>query len=77
MSDVKIYEVTNIETSIQKSNRYIVYRLEKELPTNWDKLSTDKQGYWLNENAIFVKDTIEEADTEMMDEVTVQIKERA
>lgn len=77
MSDIKIYDVTNIETSLHKSNRYITYRLEKDLPKNWAELSTDEQGGWLNENAVFIKDVIEEADTEMIDEVTVELKERA
>jgi hypothetical protein len=69
-----IYYVTNVERRISVQNRYITYDLKEPLPNEWDELSIDDKGTWLNNNAIFVRDEFEDLDADNeIDEETVDI----
>ena len=69
-----IYYVTNVERRISVQNRYITYDLKEPLPNEWDELSIDDKGTWLNNNAIFVRDESEDLDADNeIDEETVDI----
>lgn len=69
-----IYYVTNVERRISVQNRYITYDLKEPLPNEWDGLSIDDKGTWLNNNAIFVRDEFEDLDADNeIDEETVDI----
>ena len=69
------YYVTNRETRTQTIDRDIVYNLLKELPIDWEKLSLDEQGIWINENAEFVKDDFTDAEYGDVEEETITIEE--
>ena len=69
-----IYYVTNVERRISVQNRYITYDLKEPLPSEWNELSIDDKGTWLNNNAIFVRDEFEDLDADNeIDEETVDI----
>jgi hypothetical protein len=70
-----IYNVTNRETREHAQDRYITYDLQVPLPDGWDSMSTDEQGYWLNENAEFISDEFAEPTWGDMDEETIDIEE--
>jgi len=70
-----IYNVTNRETREHTVDRYITYDLKTELPTDWDDLSIDDKGIWLNENAEFISDSFSDAEWGEIDEVTIDIDE--
>lgn len=68
------YYVTNRETRTQTIDRDIVYNLLKELPSDWEELSLDEQGTWINENAEFVKDDFTDAEYGDIEEETITIE---
>ena len=68
-----IYHVTNRESRLQTQDRYIVYSLNKELPADWDSLTVDQQGYWLNENSDFISDSFSDVELEEMEEETIYV----
>jgi hypothetical protein len=70
-----IYNVTNRETREHTVDRYITYDLKTELPADWDDLSIDDKGIWLNENAEFISDSFSDAEWGEIDEVTIDIDE--
>ena len=69
-----IYYVTNRETRTRTVDRYITYDLLKELPDDWEELSVDEQGFWINENAEFKKDSFDEPDDGDVEEETIKIE---
>ena len=70
-----IYTVTNREVREHTQDRVITYDLNKPLPVDWETLTTDEQGIWLNENAEFIKDFFEEPDFGDIEETTIDIEE--
>lgn len=63
-----LYLVTNIETRTIEETRYVRYHLTKPLPAEWEELSLDDKGYWLNENAEFLDDEFDKSmDTEVQE----------
>jgi hypothetical protein len=67
--------VENYESRIMCIQRNIEYRLTEELPKDWDKMSVNEQGKWINENSIFVKDYFDEPHyDELTSEETVDIR---
>jgi hypothetical protein len=69
-----LFLVTNIETRTIDETRYIRYHLTKPLPDNWQSLSIDEQGYWLNENAEFLADFIVKSNDTDVEEKTIAIE---
>jgi hypothetical protein len=69
-----LFLVTNIETRTIDETRYIRYHLTKPLPDNWQSLSIDEQGYWLNENAEFLDDEIDKSNDTDVEEKTIAIE---
>ena len=77
MKDNKIRKVCveNYESRLMCIQRNIEYRLTKDLPKDWDEMSVNEQGKWINENAIFVKDYFDEPHyDELTAEETVEIR---
>lgn len=77
MKDNKIRKVfvENYESRLMCIERNIEYRLTKDLPKDWDEMSVNEQGKWINENAIFVKDYFDEPHyDELTSEETVEIR---
>jgi hypothetical protein len=70
-----IYNVTNRETRDHTQDRHITYKLNKPLPEEWDGLTVDEKGYWLNENAEFISDYLSSVDWGDMEEETVYVAE--
>ncbi len=71
---MKVY-VTNNEDRIVQQQRNIEYSLKKPLPKDWDDMTINRQGIWLNNNAIFLKDSFEEPHyDEINDEETTEIE---
>ena len=67
--------VENYESRLMCIQRNIEYRLTKDLPLDWDVISVNEQGIWINENAIFVKDYFDEPHyDELTAEETVEIR---
>jgi hypothetical protein len=67
--------VENYESRLMCIERNIEYWLTKELPNDWEELSIDEQGTWINENAMFVKDYFDEPHyDELTNEETVNIR---
>ena len=67
--------VENYESRLMCIQRNIEYRLTKDLPKDWDEISVNEQGKWINENAIFVKDYFDEPHyDELTSEETVEIR---
>ena len=67
--------VENYESRLMCIQRNIEYRLTKDLPKDWDEKSVNEQGKWINENAIFVKDDLDEPHyDELTAEETVEIR---
>ena len=67
--------VENYESRLMCIQRNIEYRLTKDLPKDWDEMSVNEQGKWINENAIFVKDYFDEPHyDELTAEETVEIR---
>lgn len=67
--------VENYESRIMCIERNIEYLLTKELPDDWEELSINKQGEWINNNAIFVKDYFDEPHyDELTNEETINIR---
>lgn len=68
-----IYFVTNRETRQQSQDRYITYDLRQPLPNEWDELSLDDKGIWLNENADFLSDSFSDVELGDMEEETMSV----
>lgn len=51
--------ITNNESRIIHQERNIEYSLITPLPNDWKEMSIDEQGTWINNNALFVKDSFE------------------
>ena len=67
--------VINYESRLMCIERDIQYWLEKELPKDWESMSVNEQGKWINENADFIKDYFEEPHySELTTEETVNIE---
>ena len=67
--------VENYESRIMCIERNIEYLLTKELPDDWEELSINQQGKWINNNAIFVKDYFDEPHyDELTNEETIDIR---
>ncbi len=67
--------VVNYESRLMCIERDIQYWLEKELPKDWEEMSINEQGIWINENADFIKDYFEEHHySELTTEETVNIE---
>ena len=66
--------VINYESRLMCIERDIQYWLEKELPKDWESMSVNEQGKWINENADFIKDDFDEPHyNELTTEETVDI----
>lgn len=67
--------VENYESRLMCIQRNIQYWLEKELPKDWESMSVNEQGIWINENADFIKDDFDEPHyDELTAEETVSIE---
>ncbi len=67
--------VVNYESRLMCIERDIQYWLEKELPKDWEEMSINEQGIWINENADFIKDDFDEPHyNELTTEETVNIE---
>ena len=67
--------VVNYESRLMCIERDIQYWLEKELPKDWEEMSINEQGIWINENADFIKDDFDEPHyNELTTEETVSIE---
>jgi len=67
--------VENYESRLMCIERNIEYWLTKELPNDWEELSINEQGTWINENAMFVKDYFDEPHyDELTNEETIDIR---
>jgi len=61
--------LTNYESRTIQQQRNIEYWLEKKLPKDWEEMSENEQGRWINNNAEFVQDDFEEP---RYDELTIE-----
>jgi len=55
----KVFDAIIWEDRLIRSTRYATWYVDKDLPEDFDKMTTDQKQYWVNENGDFHSDTFD------------------
>jgi len=71
----KVFDAVIWEDRLIRSTRYATWYVDKDLPEGFDKMTTDEQQYWVNENGEFYKDIfdLETEDLECQNEECIEL----